>query len=112
MVADVLGVGSINLNRPVIMDCLPVVVLNGRIHVVLGVDANQFVALGIVHDHFVIAAATGGAVRLEAAHHILLGQRIGWHQFLVVDFAHDDRLIRIAFQKIDDHLLADARNSD
>src|SRR5262249_10560260 len=36
----------------------------------------------------------------------------GWHGQRIVDPAGDNRLVGVAFQKIDDHLLADARDVD
>ena len=50
------------------------VVLDGRVHVVLAVDADQLVALGVVHDEFVVAAAALGAVGLDAADHPARGR--------------------------------------
>ena len=50
--------------------------------------------------------------RLDARLRHVGRQIVGRHLLGVVDAAGDDRLVRIAFEEIDDHLLADARDRD
>ncbi len=57
------------------------------------------------------AAALAGARENARLRHVRR-QRVGRHLLGVVDPAGDDRLVRIAFEKIDDHFLADARDGD
>ena len=52
------------------------------------------------------------AAGLDAALRHVVRQVVRRHLLGVVDAADDDRLVRVAFQEVDDHLLADARDVD
>ena len=57
-------------------------------------------------------AALERAARLDAALRLVVGQVVRGHHVGVVDAADDDRLVRVAFQEVDDHFLADPRDVD
>ena len=50
------------------------------------------------------------SVGFQAADDLLLGQRIGRHLLGIVNTPHDDRLVGVAFEKVDDDLLTDTRD--
>ena len=58
------------------------------------------------------AAALEAAAALDAALRRVGGQVVGRHLLGVVDAADDDRLVGVAFEEVDDHFLADARDVD
>src|SRR5262249_38113613 len=96
----------------VIVDGRGQVMVHGIALVVLGVDGHLLLALGVVEGDLVAAAAGGVAVGLESTHLLAGGQGEGRHLLGVVDAAQDDGPGRVAFEEIDDHLLADARDVD
>src|SRR6185503_10942246 len=53
-----------------------------------------------------------GAVALPAAHRLVFRQLVGHPHGVVVQAAHHDRLIGVAAEERDEHLLADARDRD
>src|SRR5262245_44468209 len=100
----------VHLDRAVILDVLRLVMLDGGVHVVLAVQGDLFLALCVIEDQAVVAAPLGRAVGLEAADHFFLGKLARGHLLGVVDAADDDGLVRVAFEKIDDDLLPNARH--
>src|SRR5215831_7362164 len=90
------GMGSVYLDRPVIVNRLGVVMLDGGSHVVLGVDGDHFLALRVVDGNLVIASTAFSAVALYAAYDAAIGQLIRGRLLCVVDAASDDRLIGVA----------------
>ena len=92
---------------------LPVfVVLHQGLQILLRLHADQFAPLLVLERHHVevVRPALQRTPRLDAADRLIVGQRPGRHQVRVVHAAHDDRLIDIAFQKVHNHFLADARD--
>ena len=98
-------------------DQLHRVVLDPRVHVPLGVDEDLLLALGVEEAPLVVARRHPSSVlRLEPADQVLVGvlgvralAEVGRHLVGVVDHADDDRLVGVAFEMVDDHLLADPR---
>ena len=96
----------------VVVDRERLVVLHGGVHVVLAVDGDLLLALRVVHGHLVVAAATLGGVGLHAADDHLAGQFERDLLLGVVDPADDQGLVRVPFQVVDHHFLADAGQVD
>src|SRR5215831_8338799 len=76
---------------------------------------DLFFTLGIVEAPFVESDTTLGRVALDAGEFVVILvlriqsiTLIGGHLIGVVHTADNNRLIRIAFQKVDHHLLANA----
>src|SRR5262245_62022420 len=86
---DGLGMSTVNVYGAIIDDVVRLVIANGRIHVLLTVQRDAFLALGVIKDHAVVTAALRRAVGLEAADHFLLGQIARRHLVGVVDAAND-----------------------
>lgn len=68
--------------------------------------------LGFKADLVEVGAAAWARAALGAGLRFVRGQAVGRHLFLVVDAAGDDGLVRVAFEEVDDHFLADARVGD
>src|SRR5262245_32319269 len=85
--------------------------LDGRSHIILGMDGNFLLTRRVIHRHLIITLALVG-VGLDAAFNSTGWQVVGWHRLGVIDAARDNRLVWITFQKVDDHLLAHAWDAD
>src|ERR1035441_8072188 len=117
---DVVMIVPLNLVHPVagddevavLADPFFDVVLNSDVLVFLSEYKDLFGASLIFQADFVEASAAFRAHRLDGALSLLVRQRIGNRLVGVIDSARDNRPVRIAFQKIDDHLLSDARSED
>ena len=116
---DVVAIISIrNLDRGIVLDRLNeviihsigLVVLNGGIHVILTMNGDGFLILGVIHGNFIVTAAARRRIGLHAADHARSGQLERRHLVGVVNPSGDDGLVRVALQEIHDHLLADARD--
>src|SRR5262249_37636441 len=107
---DRLGAVHVHRRRAVVVDRGVHVVVHGGVHVVLGVGGDLLLALGVIEADLVVAAVARGRAALDAADHLGAGQGEGGHLLGVVDTADDDRPVRVSFEEIDDHLLADARD--
>src|SRR5262249_12836225 len=94
----------------VVNDPLHAVVLDADVLVALGVDEDLLLALLVLETDLVIAGAAGRGVGLDVALVLLVGQLVSGHLLGVEDAADDDRLVGVAFQETDQHLLADARD--
>src|SRR5690554_2657601 len=110
---QVLGV-TIGLDAfvPFVADADTLVVLDVLIPVALGVDEDLLLASLVLDAQFVEAVAAGAAQALEQAAGLVLGQLVGHRVGAVVQAATDQRLVRVAFQKTDQYLHADARDGD
>src|ERR1039457_908928 len=97
---------------PVLADPLLGVVQNPDVLIFLTVDENLFGAGFVFQADLVEPSAAFGAHRLDGALGLLVRQRVGNRLVGVVDASRDDRPVRIAFQKIDDDLLSDARREN
>src|SRR5262249_12966986 len=82
--------------------------------VFLGVEVDFLGALLVLEPQLVkvVGAAAQAAAAFEAALRLVGGGGVGRHLIGVVNAAHDDRLIRVAFLECDDDLLADTGNVD
>ena len=89
-----------------------VVVLDHAVEVLFRVEVDLLLALQVFEPQLVevLGRTLFAAAALDAALRLIGGQRIGRHVVGVVDAAGDDRLVGVAFQKVDDHFLADAGN--
>ena len=112
VMADVLLGVMAHILGEVVADGAGFVVLDQLVMVLLGLEVDLFRALLVLEAHLVPAAAAGRGVRLPARLRGIRGQAIGRHLRGIVDPAGDDRRVRIALQKVDDHLLPDARDLD
>src|SRR5579875_337192 len=84
------------------------VVEDGGVHVLLGLD-EDFLRAGLIFEaEFVEACAAFGTAGFDGAFGLLAGQRIGDGLGGVVDAAGDERPIGVAFEKADHDFLADA----
>ena len=77
-------------------------------------DVQQFAPLLVLEADLVevLLAPARAAPRFDAALRLVVRQGVRRHLVGVVNAAHDDRVVRVALQEIDDHLLADARDVD
>src|SRR5262249_35443673 len=62
---DFLGVGTIHGYGAIIMDGLRIIMLDSRTHVILAMDGDLLLALGVIHRHFVITPSSLCTVCLE-----------------------------------------------
>src|SRR5690606_22328915 len=110
---QVLGV-TIGLDAfvPFVADADTLVVLDVLIPVALGVDEDLLLASLVLDAQFVEAVAAGAAQALEQAAGLVLGQLVGRRVGAGVQAATDQRLLRVAFQRPDQYLRADARDGD
>src|SRR5690554_6561926 len=95
-----------------VADADALVVLDVLIPVALGVDKNLLLARLVLDAQFVEAVAAGAAQALEQAAGLVCRQLVGHRVGTVVQAAGDQRLVRVAFQKTDQHFHADARDGD
>src|SRR6266496_900652 len=114
LTADAEGLVPANLLDAIAADLVGLVVLDLNVEVFLGVDVELLLALLVLEADLieVVQCAAHAAAGLDAALRLVLGQGIGRHLLGVVDAADDDGPVRIALQKSDNHLLADARDVD
>src|SRR5438128_2246106 len=75
-------------------------------------NANKFLSLGIVHDKFVVASASGAAIGFETSLDLAARQGEGRTIVAIVYSPGDDRAVGITLQELHNNLLADARNDD
>src|SRR5690554_2050264 len=110
---QVLGV-TIGLDAfvPFVADADTLVVLDVLVPVALGVDEDLLLASLVLDAQFVEAVAAGAAQALEQAAGLVCRQLTGHRVGAVVQAATDQRLVRVAFQKTDQHFHADARDGD
>src|SRR5688500_2605434 len=105
----------------IIIYCLGAIVANGMRFVILDADiliflrmeVNQFRTFFILETQFIrvgAASALAGARENSGLRHVC-GQLIGWHLLCIIDAPRDNGLIRVPFEKIDDHFLPDAWDS-
>src|SRR5262249_30134348 len=97
--------------RPVVVDGRRLVVLDRRRHVVLAVDVDLLLPGRVVHRQLVEAAPLVG-LRFHPADDGAGGESEWGLALGVVDAAGDDRLVRIALEEVDDHLLPHTRRRD
>ncbi len=92
-------------------DVLRLVLLDVDLPILLRLDVEQFRSLRVLHPDLVevVRPASLTAAALDPAVRDVGRHRVGRHVRGVVDAAGDDRLVRIPFQEVDDHLLPDAR---
>src|SRR5688572_1358210 len=114
IVLDVGDLVVVDRLRAIVADPVRLVVLDLDVLVLLGVDEQLLRALQVLEPDLVevVGAAALGAPGLDAGLRHVRRQRVGRHLLGVVDASGDDRLVGIAFQEVDDDLLADARDGD
>ena len=78
----------------------------------LGLDGEHLLVLGVVETDLVEAAAALGAVGADALHRIGGLGAEGRQIVFIVDRARDQRPVGIAVQELDHHLVADARDHE
>src|SRR5690606_29463791 len=88
------------------------IVLDVLVPVSLGMNINLLGALPVLDAQLVVALAAGAAEGLEDAAGLVRRQFVGRNMFGVIQAAGDQRLVRIAFEKGDQHFHTDARNGD
>ena len=105
-------VALINLTVVGFLNGLVHVPLHPHIHPPVGVDEHLLLALVVDEAQLVPirAAAMLRAVRLHGRIFLVLRKFVGRHVVGVVDTTGDDRVVRVATEEIDDHLLTDARH--
>ncbi|HEX9911266.1 MAG TPA: hypothetical protein VGA86_10290, partial [Desulfatiglandales bacterium] len=96
----------------VISDELPAIALHTDIEIFLRMDEELLFALVVFKADFIEALSSGGAVRLDRALCLFVGKGVRRHQIRIVNPACDERLIRVAFEKVYNDLLADPRCKD
>src|SRR5690606_9180447 len=96
----------------VMADEVALVVFHDDVLVAFGMDVQLLGALLVLHADFIEVGRAAALARtaLDAALGGIGGQVVGHGLLGVVDAAGDDRPVGVAFQKADDHLLADARD--
>src|SRR5579864_8552154 len=106
------GAIVLDLDGLVVADFQTIVILHYAVEIFLRVKIDFFAALLVFQAQLVeiVGPALQAAAALDAALGLVVGKLVGWHLFGIVHAAHNDGLVRIAFQKIDDHFLADPRN--
>src|SRR5690554_835886 len=97
---------------PFVADADALVVLDVLIPVALGVDEDLLLARLVLDAQFVEPVAPGAAQALEQAAGLVCRQLTGHRVGTVVQAAADQWLVRVAFQKTDQNLHADARDGD
>ena len=70
----------------------------------------DFLALAVLYAQFVVAAAARRAVALEQGAGLVGRQFVGRQVLGVVQATTDQRLVRVAFEEVHQHLHADARD--
>ncbi len=77
-------------------------------------DVDLLLALLVLEADLVevVAGALLGAARLDAGLGHVVRQGVGHRALGIVHAPRDDRPVRIAFEEVDDHFLADARDVD
>src|SRR5690349_19214970 len=103
-----LGVFSAYRDHAIVLNRLRVVVLDGRLHVLLGVNGDHLATLLILEADFieVCGPAILRAARFDSGLSLLVGQRIRRHLIGVIHSSDDERPVRIAFKEVDDDFLA------
>ena len=102
----------LDYKMPILADPFPPVILDPEIHVFLRMDEELLFALVVFKADFIEALSSGGAVRLDRALCLFVGKGVRRHQIRIVNPACDERLIRVAFEKVYNDLLADPRCKD
>ena len=92
------------------------IVLDPHVHVLFGIDEDLFFTFRVVKPPLVESFSAFGAVGLDAADFIIFRMFWVWafakirrHLVSVVDSANDNRLIRVAFEKIHHDFVPDTR---
>ena len=90
------------------------IVLNNDPFVFLRVDIEFFASLLVFKPNLieVVRRTIEAAAGLDTALCLIVRQLVRRHLVGVVHAAHNDGLVRIAFQEIDEHFLADPRDVD
>ena len=96
---------------PFFTDPFSCIFLDPDILIPLGVNKQLFRVFLVFQTNLVETGPTLARIAFERGHGGVVRQGIGRHVDAVVDPTGDDRLVGIAFQKIDDHFLADARDA-
>ena len=104
---DLLELLFLDDHVPFVADPLKGILFNPDVLIAFGVQKNLFLALFVLEPEFVEPATALARQALEGGHGFVIGQGVGWHVDAVVNPAGNNRLIRIAFQKIHDHFMAD-----
>src|SRR5208283_4502113 len=94
----------------VVADALHEVRFDANVLVAFGVDEDLLATLLILKAQLVETAAALRTERFDGALGLLAGQSIRRHLVRVVDAACNHGPVRIAFEKVDDHLLPDPRS--
>src|SRR5207244_12680993 len=105
VLADTLRIVDIDPIGAAVVDRQRLVVLDGGVHVELAVDGDLLRPGGVVHRQLVVTAALVG-VRLDAADDRACGETERGLALLVIDAAGYERLVGVAFEEIDEYLLA------
>ncbi len=87
--ADVETVVLSDAARAVVQHLAALVVEDLRLEIVLGMQADQLVAPGVVNGELVIAAAADRGIGFPAGEVFLVLERVGRPVFAVIDAAHD-----------------------
>src|SRR5581483_1743742 len=77
-----------------------------------GMKKNLLAAFFVLEAELIEALATLAAVGLDGGHGSLVRERVGRLGFAIVDRAGDNRPVGVAFEKLNDDLLADTRQKD
>ncbi len=94
---------------PLPSDRAGLVVLHDPLEILLGLHAEELLALGVLEHDLVEAAAARGRGAAPAALRLLARQPVGRARRAAEEAAHDHRLIGVAFEEGHQHLLPDAR---
>ncbi len=110
------GFGTIVTDRDrfIVADVFRLVILDDDVLVLFGVDIDLLLSLFILETNLVkiVRRSAETAAALDSCLGLVSGQRVRRHLLRIVDAADDDRLIGIAFEKVNDDFLLDARDVD
>src|SRR5205814_3060308 len=96
----------------VVSNPMGLVVLDFDVLIFFGVDEELFAAFFVFETGFVeiVGAAAFAGAALDAALGFVGGETIGHGLISIIDSTRDDGPVGIAFQKLNDHFLANARD--
>src|SRR5262249_17255839 len=102
------GVAGLHKNLSAVFNGLDQIVLDLRLHILLGVHKQFLRSLLVLKAVFVGATPTRRGIALDGAFGLVIGQGIGHGLLRIVYCAGDERAVRVALDKADNDLLANA----
>src|SRR6266481_7377597 len=100
----------------IVNDALHGIIFDTRVHVALRVDKHLLFSLGVIKAQFIKANTALSGIRLDTTQLVIVRvlsirplPQIRWHLIGVINAPHNDRLIGITLQEIDNDFLADSR---